>query len=112
MDDFKKQIEQAEKDIVECVVLSLENGNIKEEDLPEIGQFVLDKIDLLKTHEELSAFLMELSSKWPIFLNIAKIEKGELQERAESETADSVLTLLKHGKIDDALSLAKSETNK
>ncbi len=110
MDDLKNQIKQAEKDIVESVVISLENGNLKEDDLPEIGKFVLDRVDLLKSHQDLADFLAELSSKWPIFLNIAKIEKGELKEKAEEKTANEVLNLLQHGKIDDALSLAKSET--
>jgi hypothetical protein len=112
VDNLELQINQAEKDIVDCVVVNLENGNLTEEALPEIGRFVLDRIYLLKTHEELAGFLGELSSKWPIFSSIATIEKGELNQAVEKEATTEALNLLKQGKIEDALSLAKNQTNK
>lgn len=112
MEDFGNLKKSIEKDIVEQVIMGLEKGFLKEEELPLIGQFVLEKIDLLKNQQELIAFLGELSSKWPIFENIKKIEEGRVREKEEDEVAEGVLTLLKHGKIENALNLAKNITSK
>lgn len=112
MEDFKNLKEVIEKDIVEQVIVGLENGALKEEDLPQIGQFVLEKIDAIKNQPELINFLTELSGKWGIFENIKKIEEGRAQEQVEDEAAEGVLTLLKHGKIENALNLAKNITSK
>ncbi|MDO8461161.1 MAG: hypothetical protein Q7S38_01820 [bacterium] len=99
-----------EKKIVESVILALENNTISKEEMPIIAEFVLGKIDVIKTHEELVLFVNELALKWPIFSNIDQIEKGEVQEKKESETAESVLNLAKSGQIEDAVNLAKTMT--
>ncbi|OGH12343.1 MAG: hypothetical protein A2776_02525 [Candidatus Levybacteria bacterium RIFCSPHIGHO2_01_FULL_40_10] len=110
MEDFTKHKTQIEKEVVERVATGIEKGDLKEEDLPLIGRFVLEKLDLARNQGELVSFLSELSARWPIFLTIEKIEEGSLTIAEESEVANGVLTLLKHGKIDDALSLAKNQT--
>ena len=112
MEDFKKYLNQIQIDILEVVASGIEKGILKEEELPIIAEFVLNKIDNIKNHYELDPFLTELSSRWPIFSNINKIQEGEVREMEDKEEAQGVLTLLKHGKIDQALSLAKHATKR
>ena len=112
MDDFKKYLDKTQIDILECVAVGIERGILKEEDLPKIAEFVLSKIDLIKNEYQLEAFLPELSAKWPIFSTIEKVEKADTVAEQDEEAANSALILLKHGKIDKALSLVKNITKK
>lgn len=105
--DHKKRIEAK---IVELIAEGLEKGNLKEEDSKEIADFVLGRIDLIKNHLELETFLSELSLKWQVFKVLENIEKSESREKAEAEAAEGVLILAKHGKINEALHLAKTMT--
>lgn len=99
-----------EKMVVEEMISSLEKNELKEEELSAIAEFILGKIDNIKTQEELIVFLGELSSKWLIFKNIEELEKGEVKEQQEKIVAKDVLQLAKDGKIEDAIDLAKTVT--
>lgn len=112
MDDFKKYLDKIQVDILEDIASGLEQGILKEEELPSIADFVLSKIDNIKNHYELDTFLTGLSSKWPIFSNINKIQQGEVREAEDKEETQGILTLLKHGKIEQALNLAKHATKR
>lgn len=102
---------EIEKKIVEAIVTGLESNKILENQLSEIADFVLERIDALKTHEELVVFLSDLAARWPIFENIALTEKGEAKDKAEDRIASEALKLAQSGKIDDAIDLAKTMTN-
>lgn len=103
---------EMEKKIVECMILALENNNLQDSELPQIADLILDNIDNIKTHTELINLLGELSSRWPIFKNIELLEKGEVKEQKENVVVQDVLELARNGKIDDAITLAKSATDK
>ena len=107
--DFTDQHKaQVEAQIVEIVAASLENNVLGQEELPVIATFVLDKIDTIKTQDELAVFLAELSGKYPIFKNIAIVEKGILNHEKENVVVKDMLNLAKNGKIDEAIQLAKT----
>lgn len=110
MDIDQKYKAGIENMIVDVMINSLERGQLKKEDLPEISEFVLKKIDPIKNHIDMSSFLSELSKKWSIFKNIEMIQKGEIKAKVEEEILEGVLTLAKNGKIEDALQLAKKGT--
>lgn len=99
-----------ETSIVNAIISSLKTNAIEELELSAVADFVLGRIDNVKTNIELLAFLSELSSKWQIFKQIEKIEQGKLKEQKEDEVARGVLDLAKTGKIDDAIKLAKTMT--
>lgn len=105
--DHKKEIET---NIVQAIITALEGNGLSKDELPKIADFVLERIDSVKNHDGMVAFLDELSSTWPIFINIASIEKGEVKEKVEDEVTEGVLTLAKSGKIDEAIDLAKTMT--
>lgn len=106
-EEHKKVLEQR---IVEAMMTGLDQDVITSDELPDIADFVLDKIDQLKTQDELMQFLRELSGKWHIFSQILVIESGEVKEHIEHKVASNVLDLVRAGKVDDAISLAKSAT--
>jgi hypothetical protein len=102
--------EEIQKSIVEAVIQALENEHLLESDLPAIGQFVLDKIDGIGTHDELVNFVGELASRWPVFKHIESVEKNKAEREEELKTADQIGDLASSGKIEEALGLAKSAT--
>lgn len=112
MDFSAEEKTEIERKIVDTIVLALENGNLSQEELPDVADFVLEKIKLVKTKEELINFLTELATNWQIFANIKDITEGEVKERKEDKAYGDVLNLAKGGNIEEALKLAKTVTNK
>ncbi|MDO8461131.1 MAG: hypothetical protein Q7S38_01670 [bacterium] len=104
--------EDLQKKIVESIISGLENNLLTKEELPVIADLVLEGMDKISSHEELTSFINELSLKWPIFLNIAKLEEGEKREQQEDKTTQQVLQLARNGQIDEAVNLAKTATSK
>jgi hypothetical protein len=108
-DTHKKEIE---RQILHKIIAELEANTMETSELPKIGEFVLSTINTVTNHEELLPYLAELSAKWACFKPIENIELGEVQRVKEHEVAHQVLLLSKNGKIDEALSLAKSMTQR
>ncbi|OGH12390.1 MAG: hypothetical protein A2857_01495 [Candidatus Levybacteria bacterium RIFCSPHIGHO2_01_FULL_36_15] len=106
-DEHKKDIERS---IMECIINALNKDLISSKDLPEISSYVLPKAETITTQEEMITFLKELSVKWNIFSQVLSSENGEVRGQMESQTVDKVTDLVKSGKIDEALDLAKSVT--
>lgn len=106
-DENRKDLEER---IVEMMLAGLDKDEISEEDLPDISDYVLSKIDYVQNHEQLMNFLRELSSKWKVFSPILVIESGEAREKKENAVGQEVLNLAKSGKIEEALNLAKTVT--
>ena len=88
---------------------ALKAGNITEEDLPTAASYILNRIDTLKTKEELIQFLTDLASKWTFFSNTLLMEKGEIIEAQEDKKVDQMEELIKQNKLDEALSVAHAE---
>ncbi|OGH19523.1 MAG: hypothetical protein A3F31_01315 [Candidatus Levybacteria bacterium RIFCSPHIGHO2_12_FULL_38_12] len=110
MELSKERLYRVEQLLVETVIKALEQGGIKEIDLPPVSSYILDHVQIIKTEEELMKFLRELSSKWSIFTPVLVLESGEVQKKMESEVISGILELAKDNKIDEAVSLAKSAT--
>ncbi len=110
MDFTQEHKTEIENKIVETIADEVEKGNLKEENLKDIADFVLGRIDQIKNQDELIAFLFELSTKWTVFKTIETMERANLKGKVEKEVAEGVLMLAKNGKIDEALNLAKTMT--
>jgi len=106
--EHKKDVERK---IVEMVIDGLEKDTISAQEAQNAASFILEKIYLLKTTEELASFLQELSSKWPIFTNLHTIEQGQAKEKQEDAVVQKVEELTESGNIDEALNLAKTATD-
>lgn len=103
----KKELESA---IVDKIIDALEHEVITQADTATISDYVLTHIDTL-THElEVQVFLKNLSEKWKIFEPLLLLKQGEYKEIVEDEVAEGVLILAQHGKVDEAIKLAKTMT--
>lgn len=112
MDALQNHKEEVQRKIVESIISGLENNLLTKEELPVTADFVLERMDKIASHEELINFVSELSSRWTVFANIAKLEQGEVKEQKEDKITQEVLQLAKSGQIDEAVDLAKTATGK
>ncbi len=110
MADWTGHIEKVDRRLLESLITAIEADKINDEELPVLANFVLEKIDSTKNHEQLIKGLEELSAKWPIFDNIEELERGEVQEAKEDKVEQDVLNLAKNGRVEEAISLAKTMT--
>lgn len=106
-DEKKKDLE---KQIVDKSITALEQGFIEENGLGEISQFVLSRIDAIKSHTELIEFLRELSSRWHFFSDLLVIESGEAGLKNNKKSISEIESLTRSGNLDDAIRLAKKAT--
>ena len=66
--------EHVHRKVLEAIVAGLRNNHIVEDHLSEIAEYVLQGTRNISTHEELVAFLKDISQKWPIFILYLDIE--------------------------------------
>lgn len=111
MDFTTEKKNEVEKQIVDICISGLENKSITEDQMGDISFFVLERIDLVKTQEELVEFLEKLSQRWSIFSGMLEIIKGEEGVANERSKIENVENLIKSGNIDQALMAAKSAMN-
>src|SRR3990167_10477094 len=100
MDVTSQHRKEIEEKIMEAIITALENNRLKQDELPLIASYVLERIDKINNHEELIVFLRDLSDKWAIFDNLEEIEKGEVKEENDEDVVEGMLQLAKSGKID------------
>lgn len=96
--------------IAETVVSALEQGTVTSEEIDGMSSFALEEIEKVKTHEDLIAFLRELSAKSPVFSYILVTESGEIKQKEDNVVAHKAEDLLKTGQVDAALEMVKEAT--
>jgi len=105
-----EQVNSIYKLMLDTILIGLETEELEAYEVSEIAEFVLGKVDKLDTDHELHDFYSELSDRWP-FLEVLNDQKeAETAKQMESAASEDALTLLKQGKIEDALAIAKSAT--
>jgi hypothetical protein len=114
---FQAYKNKTEKRIAIIIGESLQSLTITEDDAEEMGKYILDNIDLIKTNSELLDFVTKLSAKWPIFNSIlTSPDQTQTPPAADAtqEKTDQIIhateDLLKENKIDEALQVAKTGT--
>lgn len=90
---------------------ALENGEIKEEESPEISSYILDNIHKAKNNVELLDFLTTISKRWPIFSKALVMEQNELSNNKKDEAIGQASSLIKENKIDEAIRVVESATD-
>lgn len=91
---------------------ALRNQEISEEELPVVANYILENIDNIVNHSQLLDFLTNLGQRWPIFSNILVLEKKGQIETKEKETLKQAMGLIKENKIDEAINIVKTSTEK
>lgn len=112
MEITKEKKEAIEKQIVDTCIGGLENKSLTEDQMGDISFFVLERIDLVKTQEELVEFLKKLSERWQSFKGMYEIERGQMDVAEEKQKIENVERFIKNGDIDAALSAARTATEK
>ena len=112
MDVTAQHKTEIERKILKEIINALENEKLTEAELPDIADFVITHIDPVQNHEQMIKFLDELSAKWPFFDNIEQLERGEVTEAKEDQVEQKVLEMAKSGRVDEAINLAKTVTEK
>ncbi|MDP3998368.1 MAG: hypothetical protein Q8P89_02035 [bacterium] len=107
-EEHKKEIKMK---LMETIITSLEQGRLSNDELPGVASFILERMDTLKDQDELRFFLSELAAKWPIFTDILVGEIGVAREKEEEKAEGYVSELMKSGKLDEAVNLAKKVTD-
>lgn len=96
--------------VLDVIIEGLDSKDIEVYEAIEIADYVLDKVEKLQSDTEVNKLYEDLSELWP-FLDVLMDKQGaENEERIMGESTEVALALLQHGKVDDALALAKSET--
>ncbi len=97
--------------ILDAVVKGLETKEIEAYEATEIAEYVLDNVERLQSEVEIGRFYKELAELWP-FLDILTSEQAfENQEKMESEATEGALSLLQHGKVEEAIAITKAATD-
>ncbi len=104
------QKEQLEEEILKAIASGLEQEKITVLQSSEIAKHVLTGIDSISTDQEVVDFLAELNSKWSIFNNLLVTEKGEIESEEDKQVVGEAMELVKEGRIEEALAMAKSAT--
>ncbi len=110
--DVNQHKTEVKSRLVEAIARAVEEGKLTEPQLPEIADFILDNMSQAQTHQQVVALTLHLASRWPIFHNIAMIEKGQERKVIEETTANRMIDLIKSGDTVGALHLAKSVVQK
>ncbi len=97
--------------ILDIVLLGLESGGLEAWESSEIAEYVLGKVEKIESESDTYKLYEELSSMWPFLEMLMDEQKADMQEKREGEISEGALTLLQHGKVDDALDLVKTATN-
>jgi len=112
MDPLAREKRDLDKKIINAALSEMEAGKVSEEELSNLAGFVIDYLHPAKNQIEIGNLLTRATSKWPFLEGIILAEQSELKNAVEDEVFDGVLTLAKHGKVEEAIKLAKSATSK
>lgn len=107
-EEHKKQIE---KMIVDASIDALEVNAIKEEELGDIAEFVLARIDAIQTTNDLEVFLKELVGKWKFFHPIEQFMEAQQKHEEEKVYVTKAEEYAKHGNVEEALAAIRQADN-
>lgn len=102
---YREQILEKTYDIMSKAV---ENGKIEEDAVSEMANFILERVDHLTTYDQVIGFFHLLSLKWPIFAPISLETEGKLKQQVETHVRDNMLSLIKEGKVSEAVQIGQS----
>lgn len=105
-----EQVNAIYKQILEEIANGLDSGELEEYEAAEIAQYCIDKVERLDAEVDKYRFFEELSTLWPYMEVLMEEKKVENIENTEKEVAEGAITLLSHGKVDEALGLVKTVT--
>lgn len=98
------------KEVIYTVTELLEKEAITEKEGQEIAGIAVKTLDEAQNEHDIVKVYDALAQKWPHFKNLELIQIGKLDEESHDEAAQSIVELLRAGKLEHAMALAKTET--
>ncbi len=111
METINDKKEVIQRRILETILQGLNNNILTQDDLPIIAEYVLGQMESIQNENELLTFLQSLAEKWQLFTNLKTLEERKVQELEEKDKTQQVLQLTREGKVEEALTLAKTITH-
>jgi hypothetical protein len=87
---------------------AVDSEKIQEDEVSEMANFILDRVDHLETYDQVIGFFHLLSLKWPIFSPLSLETEGKLQQQVETHVRNNMLSLIKEGKVSEAVQIGQS----
>lgn len=100
----------AAKEVLDTLISLLERKSITDDEAKEIAKVTVEFLNNAQSEINIPQLYKILSEKWPVFKNLQINSWGKIDKKEESEVIMGVIQLIRNGKIDDALKLAKTET--
>lgn len=88
---------------------ALREGTLAMDQVPDLVDYILEKLAQIATHEELIKFLMDLNERWSSFDLVLTSEKTHVQKEEDLEKAAEVEQLISEKKLDEALQKANTQ---
>lgn len=107
----KEQVDIVYKKILLTLQRGLECGEIEAYEASEIASFIVGKIEQIEEEAKILDFYKSLSEQWPFLEVLIQEDVNKRTEKAEDEAVEGAIALLQHGKIEDALNIAKTATS-
>ena len=103
-EEYKEQIQRK---ILEAIITGLHQDVLASFELPDIAEFVLTTLNLVKTEDDLVNFYTDLATQWPVFENLKNYQLLEIQSHNNQKKTDHILDALRQGNVDEAIDMVK-----
>lgn len=71
-DDDRQRVAKA---LADRLIYGLEQGELLRDSSADAADFILLRLPQITTHEQMTIFLQEVASKWPVFMSVYQDEK-------------------------------------
>ncbi len=96
MNQYNQEIKtDLEKVLAERILLALDNKQIKLEEMKEMANYVLDKVENIKDYDQMLLFLTMLKEKWVIFKDVHGIFNAKNKQEGEQAVINKLENYLK-----------------
>ena len=96
--------------VLKILMYLLEKKKISDDEGKEIARITYEFLQKAQSELDIPSLYKNLSQKWSVFKTNEIEEWGKIDRKEESEVIQGVIELVRNGKIDEALNLAKTET--
>ena len=111
MNELKAKIARFEGQITEIIINAIDKEELTTDQAREITAFWLPRVKSITAEDALATLVEDLSARWPMFNSVVIIEQGEIRSEDEKKITEEVISLVKDGKIEEAVQLAKAANN-
>ncbi len=98
---------EIEREIINMITTSLESGQLANDQLHLVANFIKEELPTVENHAQLIAFFERFAASWPVFATLGNIEMGRAIEGQRQDTLASTSAMIKNGDVEQALTNMK-----